>query len=486
MLTRRLERTDTVLSVAGPWGAARDAWHELCFGGRMHNKRTPTRADTALYANLVNKQWVRLLDALGMNVPYTRCEGTKLWVEGGDCYTDFLSGYCVHNVGHNHPEVIRALHEELDRRGPVIVQSHVPSSAGRLASRLCSLAGGRLNRAWFGNTGSEGVETAIKYARLHTKRSGILYSRGAFHGISYGAMSLMKGTDWTEGFGPFLQDTEGIPFLDLEALEAHLSTRSYAAFITEPIQGESGVRMAPDEGLVKAQELCRVYGTLFVVDEVQTGVFRTGTFLASHQLGIQPDMAILAKALSGGVMPVGAVLMSDAIWASVYSALDRAFINSSTFGENAMSMRAALATLDVIEREGLGERAQKLGRLLRERVGELVPQYEMLKEVRGRGLMNGIEFTPPKSLKLKVLYRAFQLAHPGLFGQMVVRTMFKNKVLTQVSGNDHMVMKACPPLTATEEDIDTFVHALDTTMRSFHSGAGFVEGLKIARVVLGL
>ncbi len=441
---------------------------------------------TTLYAGHVNKQWVRLLDTLGMNVPYTKCEGTKLWVESGDSYTDFLSGYCVHNVGHNHPDVMRALHEELDARGPVIVQSHVPELAGQLARRLCDLAGGRLNRVWFSNTGSEGVETAIKYSRLHTQRSGILYSRDAFHGISCGAMSLMKNTDWAADFGPFLPDTQDVPFLDLDALERHLETGDYAAFITEPIQGESGVRMVPPETLVEAQELCRAHGTLFVVDEVQTGVFRTGTFLASHQLGIEPDMVILAKALSGGLMPVGAVLMTDPIADSVYHSLDRAFVNSSTFGENALSMRAALATLDVIEGEGLAERAVSMGALLRERVAALVPSYEMLGEIRGLGLMNGVEFRPPTSLKLKVLYHAFRMAHPSLFGQMVVRAMFKNKVLTQVSGNNHMVIKACPPLTATEADVDAFVGALEATLRAFESGGGFVEGLKIAKVALGL
>lgn len=452
----------------------------------MSTATTATVHDTSLYAELVNKQWVRLLDSLGMNVPYTRCEGARLEVRGGERYTDFLSGYCVHNIGHNHPDVIQALHEELDARGPVIVQSHVPVLAGLLARRLCDLADGRLKRVWFANTGSEGVETAIKYSRLHTKRAGILYSRGAFHGISYGAMSLMKGTDWTKGFGPFLADTQDVRFLDLEELERHLKTRTYAAFITEPVQGESGVRTIPGETLARAQALCRRYGTLFVVDEVQTGVFRTGTFLASQQLGIEPDLAILAKALSGGLTPVGAVLMTEDVWASVYPSLDRAFVNASTFGENALSMRAALATLDVIEREDLGARAVAMGRLLREKVAALVPAYEMLAEVRGLGLMNGIELRPPHSLKLKLLYHTFRMAHPGLFGQMVVRTMFKNKVLTQVSGNNHMVLKACPPLTVTEEEIDVFVDALDATMRSFHSGGGFAEGLRIARSVMGL
>jgi len=451
----------------------------------MKNARKNDARKTALYAGLVNKQWVRLLDMLGMNVRYTKCLGTKLWTDTGDCYTDFLSGYSVQNVGHNHPDVAKALVAELALQSPLIVQNLVPPHAGVLASKLCYLAGGRLTRANFTNTGSEGVETAIKFARVHTGRSGILYSQGAFHGISYGAMSLMKGSMWVEDFGPFLPGTQDTPFLDLGKLEEHLKTGKYAAFITEVIQSEAGLRMAPPEAFQRAQELCRKYGTLLVIDEVQTGVFRTGTFLASRQVGIEPDMAILAKALGGGAMPVGAVLMSEEINSSVYKSLDRALINASTFGENTLSLRAAVATLEIIERENLAQNAIELGNLLRERVNDLVPRYEMLKGVRGMGLMNGIEFCRPRSLKLKVLHDSFKMLHPALLGQMLVRRMFhEGKVLTQSCGNNYMVLKACPALTANEEDIEIFIAALEKTLAAFQSGRGFLEGLKIGKAAL--
>jgi len=453
----------------------------------MDDLRTQHDLATERYAGRVNKQLVRLVKLLGMDVPYTRCQGTKLWTDDGTCYTDFLSGYCVQNLGHNHPDLAAALKDELDAQGPLMVQILVPPHAGELAEKLCTLGGGRLERVCFSNTGSEGVETAIKFGRMHTKRSGVLYSRGAFHGISYGAMSLMEGSEWVKGCGPFLDHAQSTPFLDLDRLEEHLKTKKYAVFVTEIIQSEAGVQLVSPETFQAAQALCRKYGTLLVADEVQSGMFRTGTFLASHQMGIEPDMVILAKALGGGMMPVGAVLMRADINASVYNAVDRAFINASTFGENALSMRAALCTLEIMEREQLAENAQKLGRLLRKGVEDLVPKYEMLSGIRGLGLMNGVELQSPKSMKLKLLHGSFKMLHGGLFGQMVIRNLFnEGKVLTQVCGNNQVVIKACPPLTASEADIDVFIEALDQTLASFHSGKGFTEGLKIGKAALGL
>ncbi|MEJ2472038.1 MAG: aspartate aminotransferase family protein [Desulfuromonadales bacterium] len=439
-----------------------------------------------MYADRVNKQWVKFLDLLGMNVPYSRCVGTKLHTATGDCYTDFLSGYCVQNLGHNHAAVADALRDALDRQGPLILQSLVPHHAARLAERLTTLAGGRMDRVTFTNTGSEGVETAMKFARVHTGRPGILACLGAFHGASYGAMSIMRDDSWCGGCGPFLPETACIPYLDLAQLEEHLKTGRYAAFIVEGLQSEAGLRLLPKEHFLEAQKLCRQYGTLLVLDEVQTGVFRTGEFLISHHFGIEPDMVILSKALSGGMMPVGAVLMSAAINESVFSGIDKAFFNQTTFSENGLSMRAALATLDVIEQEDLAERATFLGRQLREKVTALVPKYEMLKEIRGIGLMNGVELQPPQSLKLKALYKSCSMAHPALFGQMVVMKMFrKGKILTQICGNSYLTIKASPPLVASEADLDQFVDALEDVMADFQSGRGFTEGLQIARRAFG-
>ena len=202
-------------------------------------------ASDKLYAKAVNPQWVRLLDVLQMNVPFAYCEGAELFRPDGRRVLDFLSGYCVHNVGHNHPRIIAALKEELDRGGPVMLQSNVPELAGELAWRLCESAGGRLKKAHFTSSGSEGVEAAIKFARAHTKRAGLLFAEGAFHGLTCGALSLMGNQFWREGFGPLLADARQIPFGDLKSLEAELATKECAAFIVETIQGEGGIRI-PD------------------------------------------------------------------------------------------------------------------------------------------------------------------------------------------------------------------------------------------------
>ena len=246
-----------------------------------------------------------------MDVRYTRCLGTELFTEDGRRILDFLSGYCVHNAGHNHPDIIAELKDELDQQGPAMLQSHVPELAGELASELCRRAGGRLSKVFFASSGSEGVEAAIKFSRAHTGRAGLLSAEGAFHGLTCGSLSLMSDPFWRDGFGPMLPDVEMAPFADLEALEKKLATRRFAAYIVEPMQGEAGIRVPEPEYLQSAQALCRRYKTLFVLDEVQTGIHRTGPFLAAHHYGLDPDMVVLAKALSGGLVPVSAVLLTD-------------------------------------------------------------------------------------------------------------------------------------------------------------------------------
>src|SRR6476646_8941464 len=271
------------------------------------------------YSEHVNPQWVRLLSLLEMNVSYTRCMGAELFTSDGGRILDFLSGYCVHNLGHNHPCVVRALHDELDRRGPAMLQSHVPELAGELAAELCRLAGGRLEKVYFCSSGSEGVETVIKFARLYTKRAGLLYCTGAFHGLTCGALSLMADSTWAQGFAPLLPGAESVPFADLAELERKLATKNFAAFVIEPIQSEAGVRVPPEDYLRAEQMLCRQYGTHFGLDEVQTGLYRTGLFLAAHHWDLVPDMIVLAKALSGGLVESGAGLMTNEIYESVYS-----------------------------------------------------------------------------------------------------------------------------------------------------------------------
>ena len=437
----------------------------------------------ALYSERVNPEWVKLLNLLEMNARYERCLGAELWTTEGRRILDFLSGYCVHNTGHNHPAIVEAIKAELDRGGPAMLQSNVPALAGELAERLCERAGGRLRKAFFCSSGSEGIEAAIKFSRIHTGRTGLLYAERAFHGLTCGALSLMGDPFWRDGFGPMLPETEPVPFGSLEPLERKLATGRFAAFIVEPIQGEGGIRVPEPQYLEGAQALCRRHGALFVLDEVQTGMYRTGPFLAAHHFRVEPDMVVLAKALSGGLIPCGALLMSDAVYHSVYRSLKRAIVHTSTFSENILAMRAGLATLEALERERLGERASAAGEYLRGRLREALSGYEMVKQVRGMGLLNGIEFRAPEAIGLRIPFETFRRIHPGMFGQIVVMRLFRdNGILTQICGNDFLTLKAAPPLVVEDSHLDAFVRAVAGTVELMHApGAFWSEALGLAR-----
>jgi ornithine--oxo-acid transaminase len=450
-----------------------------------------TNGDTAragLYERFVNPQWVRLLDVLGMNVRYAKCLGSELFTDDGRRILDFNSGYCVHNIGHNHPGVIRAIKEELDREGPAMLQGHVPELAGELAQRLCASAGGRLTKAFFCSSGSEGVEAAIKFSRAHTHRAGILYASGGFHGLTCGALSLMDNPFWTAEFGPLLPGTQAVPFGDLDQLRTQLATRKFAAFIAEPIQAEAGVNI-PEAGYLKeAEALCRRYGTLFVLDEVQTGMFRVGPFIAAHHFAVEPDMVVLAKAISGGLVPSGAVLMSDAVYDSVYTSFKRSIIHTSTYSENSLSMRAGLATLDLLADGNLGERGARLGRKLRDQLSARLSSYDMVKDIRGLGMMSGIEFQPPKKLRLRILFEAFSKIHPAMFGQVLVMRLFRDRsIFSQICGNNFLVLKVAPALVITESQIDEFLDAIEAIVDLMHASTGFwTEALGMARRVINV
>ena len=436
--------------------------------------QAPQAALESPYARHVNPQWIRMLELMHMNVDYVRCEGAELFTADGQRILDFLSGYCVHNLGHNHPRVVAAVKTELDRHGAAMLQSHAPRPAGDLAERLCAKAGGRLTKVFFASSGSEGIEAAIKFARAHTGRRGLLHAEGGFHGLTCGALSLMSNPFWAEGFGPLLPHTAAVPFGDVEALAAELMTGEFAAFVIEPVQAENGIRVPDRRYLEIAQELCRDTGTLFVLDEVQTGLCRTGPFLAAHHFGLDPDMVVLAKALSGGLVPSAAVLLSDPIFDSVYSSLSRSFVHTSTYSGNGLAMRAGLATLDVLEDEDLGRRARTLGGYLRQGLARRLSRYEMVAEVRGLGLLSGIAFKAPRSLRLRASFEALAKAHAGLFGQMLVMRLFRREhVLTQICGNDFRVLKVAPPLVVSEAQIDTFVDAAERVVEDMHSSLAF-------------
>jgi ornithine--oxo-acid transaminase len=420
-----------------------------------------------LFERHLNGALVRVLRVLGYDVDYVRGEGPYLFDAKGNRYLDLLSGFGVFACGRNHPTVVGALEQVLHGRMAGLAQMDVSLLAGLLAERLVARMPW-LEKLVFCNSGAEAVETAIKLARAATGRNRILHCEHAFHGLTYGALSACGDEHFRERFGPFVGDFRQVPFNDLEALERALAEQP-AAFIVEPIQGH-GVHI-PDAGyLAEAARLCRRHGALLIADEVQTGLGRTGRFLACEHEGIEPDMVLLAKALSGGFVPVGAVALRRQIFDRVFDRMDRAFVHGSTFSKNDLAMAAGLATLTVLDEEQLCARAASLGDALREGLRRRLGGFELVKEVRGRGMMLAIEFGPPQSLKLRAAYRLLEEASPGLFCQLILVPLFaRHRILAQVAGHGMPVIKLLPPLVVSEADVAAIESGLEDVVRTAHS-----------------
>lgn len=430
-----------------------------------------------LHEQHLNNQMVRVLRTIGYDKNYKKAVGQYLFDEENNKYLDLLSGFGVFAVGRNHPTVINALKETLTLELPNLVQMDVSLLSGLLAEKILATTPENTNKMFFSNSGTEAVEAAIKFARYTTKRPRIVHCEHSFHGLTMGSLSLNGEEIFKEGFGPLLPNCNAIPFNDLDALEKALSTKDVAAFIVEPIQGK-GVNVPDDNYLPEVERLCKKYGTLFVADEIQTGLGRTGKFWAIDHWGVKPDMILMAKALSGGFIPVGAVAMTQKIMDTVFNRMDRAVVHGSTFSKNNMAMAAGLATLQVMEDEKLVENSAKVGEDIISSINAMTGQYEFLKEARGKGLMIAVEFQSPKSLKLKAAWTMLEAANKGLFCQMVTIPLFKEyRVLTQVAGHGMNVVKLLPPLNLTQDDRDWIVNAFDKTIGDTHQVPGSIWDL---------
>jgi ornithine--oxo-acid transaminase len=405
-----------------------------------------------LFEQHLNPQALRVLRVLGFDIDYVGAEGAYLFDAGGQRYLDLLSGFGVFALGRNHPTVIRALEQVLRGQLAGLVQLDVSLLAGLLAEQLLARMPW-LGKAFFCNSGAEAVEAAIKLSRAATGRSRIVHCEHAFHGLTYGALSLCGDRPFRERFGPFVGDCAAIRFDDLAALEQALSRKEVAAFIVEPVQGK-GVHLPSDEYLPAAARLCRRYGTLLVADEVQCGIGRTGRFLACEHWGAEPDMVLLAKALSGGFVPVGAVAMRGWIFDRVFDRMDRAFVHGSTFAKIDLAMAAGLATLAAMDEERLIERAADLGERLIKGLRGRLGGTEFVREVRGRGMMIGIELGPPRNLRLKAAYALLEQANEGLFCQLLLMPLLaRHHILAQVAGHAVPVIKLLPPFVVGEDDL---------------------------------
>ena len=425
-----------------------------------------------LVAQYVNPSFARVLKILGYDVNYVRGSGAYLWDDQGNRYIDCISGFGVFACGRNHPTIRKALRQAMELDLPNLVKFGPPRLSGMLAQQLVKMAPGELDTVYFCNSGAEGIEAAIKYARAATGRARIVYCNKAYHGLTMGALSINGGDEFRERFGPLLAHCTPIPFNDLEALEQALSPGDVAGFIVEPIQGK-GVHLPDDTFLPAAAELCHKHKTLFIADEVQTGYGRTGKMFACEHWDAAPDIMVTAKALSGGYVPVGAVLSKRWIHEAVFSSLDRCMVHSTTFGQNDLAMAAGLASLHVLLEEQLVQNAAAMGKRLLAKLKALVNRHEMLEEVRGKGLLIALEFAPPLSMKLKLGWSLLHKLDRGLFPQAVLIPLLRDHyVLAQVAGHHQDVIKLIPPLVLSEDDVDHITAALDATISACHKFGG--------------
>jgi ornithine--oxo-acid transaminase len=428
----------------------------------------------ALHEKHLNFQLGRVLKTIGFDRFYVRGEGSYLFDAEGDRYLDFLSGFGVYALGRSHPKLKAALHQAIDLDLPNMVQMDCALLAGLLAEQLVQRCDEEINRVFFCNSGAEAIESAIKFSRQATRRPRILFASHAFHGLTTGALSLNGGAEFRDGFGKLLPGCDSVPFGDIEELRRELQKGDVAALIVEPIQGK-GVYMASADYWHEAQELCRKQRTLLVLDEVQTGLGRTGKFFAFEHWDLHPDIITVSKALSGGFIPVGAVLTTDRVFTSVFSSLEKALKHSTTFGRNQLAMVAGLATLNTFDEEGIVERAHQTGLAFETALQPLLDRYEMFHEVRGKGLMIGLEFGPPQSKALRLRFNALEHLRPAIFSQMMVVPLFhRHRILTQVAADNVNIIKLLPPLICGQEEVDYFVNALDDVLKDAHSGSGLL------------
>jgi len=435
----------------------------------IRSRRSETQA---LHRRYVNPQLVRVLEVIGYDRDYVSAHGAYLTDDQGRQVLDFLAGFGVFNIGRNHPAIKAVLHRMIDLDAASLVQMDVGVLAGLLAEALVKIAPKGLEAAFFTNSGTEGVEGALKFARAATGRTRIVYCRRAFHGLTLGSLSVNGNEEFRERYGPFLGECTPIPFNDLEALENALAGGDVAAFITEPIQGK-GVFVPDDDYLPEVRRLCDATGTLFIADEVQTGFGRTGRMFAVDHWQVSPDILVVSKALSGGFIPVGAILTRREIHSRVFDTMDRCFAHSNTFGQNDLAMAAGLATLEVLAEEKLVEHAAEVGDYLLDGLTTLADRYELLTEVRGKGLMIGLQFGEPRSLGLRTGWRLLHGLNDDLFGQMITMPLLeRHNILTQVAGHGLDTVKILPPLVIGRDEADLFLAALDEVLQAAHHFPG--------------
>lgn len=435
-----------------------------------------------LFSKHINPGLKTLLSMVGFDRAFVKGDGVRVWDQEGREYLDFLGGYGSLVFGHSPEDIIDAVDKVSSR--PIFLQTQINPLQAALAHDLSEITPGDLELTFFCNSGTEAVESALKLARGAMGDGAFVYCTGAFHGKTLGSLSVGGREKYKTPFLPLLSGTVEIPFGDANALEDVLASRRVAAFILEPIQGEGGVVVFPEGYLRKVRELTYRYGALLIADEVQTGLGRTGRMFACEHEGVVPDILCLAKALGGGVVPIGATITTRRVWEKAYGGLNRAVLHTSTFGGGTRACAAALATINKVISDGLPEKASHLGRYFLEGLNTLKDRYKVIEDVRGMGLLIGMEFRKPVSGLLDTLtIGSVSKISQEYFASMVASQLFrKHRIITAYTLNNPNVMRLEPPLTVTRNEIDYVLNALEDVFKGnrgfFSFAASVLRGVR--------
>ena len=395
------------------------------------------------YKEYVNPTLANLMRFAGFGDVEWSAQGCIVTDVSGNEYIDCLGGYGVFSLGHRHPEVVAAVHAQLDRM-PLSSKIFFGKPLADLAELLAEITPGKLKYSFICNSGAEAVEGAMKAARMCTGKARFIATVAGFHGKSMGSLSATGRDVYKLPFEPLIPGFVHVPFGDAKAVEDAF-TDDTAAVIIEPIQGEGGIRVPPDDYLPKLRDLCTKHGALLIMDEVQTGLGRTGKLFASEHWGVEPDIMTLAKSLGGGVMPIGAFIATPEIWEAVFS--ENPLMHTSTFGGNPLACTAALTAINVIRRDNLSERSAGLGDIFIGKLRTVQQKHpKALAEVRGMGLMIGVEFT-----------------HEDV-GELVIGGLARRGVIAAYTLNNPKVIRFEPPLIITEDQIDKVVGIFDESI----------------------
>jgi len=441
----------------------------------------------SLLSQYINPQMAKVLKTIGFDAVYVRGKGAHLWDDRGNDYLDMISGFGVFALGRSHPKVKEAIHQYLDLDSPNLVKMGTQLLAGLLAQKLvdeCAPPG--LDTVFFCNSGAEAVDGALKFAHAFTRRKRFLYCDHGFHGLTLGTLAISGCKEFRADYEEILSGGTEMPFGDIAQLERELSRGDVAALVVEPVIGH-GVFIPPDDFLPRARELCTRYGTLLIADEVQTGFGRTGKLFACEHWNVVPDIMTLSKSLSGGYCPIGAILYPRKIYDKVFSSMDRCMVHSTTFSQNDLAAVCGLATLEVLREEQLVENSALMGAYLIEKLNGLAQRYELIREVRGLGLMIAIEFGQPSSLSLKTGWKMIHQINKDLFCQSIlVPLIMDHHIIAQVSGHGRDIIKLIPPLVFDQNDADRFIEAFDQVLAAAHRFPGPIweVGSRIAKAVL--